>query len=402
MDCYTLTEAVNNQVGAVWVHEVVDITSSFTIDANLYFGTKDLEGADGIAFVIQNQLKDSDVGGDGGRLGFIELLEYFAVDVDTYYNHNLDGDIANDHVYVSSGIAGIGDSFDVGNVEDDKFHRFRVAWNAGSGSLDVYLDDMGAPKLTRTVESISDQFPSKPTSAFFGFTATTGGKNNVQKVCDIVLVSTPGVVPASTSAHEECGDYAVHGGTTVTFALPGVTIDGGDVSGLSVVGPTNIALNDGSFVADSTVFLATELVSHAAAMGAHPTEVPMDLAIGGQTFLPGIYRSPSTLSIAPAGGFITLDADGDSDATFLFIAGTTLGTAANTYVNLVGGAKAENVLWVLGTAATLGADSVLQGSIMAGSAITVGNNAVIHGCLLAQTAITFSGAGAIDLTPSTD
>ncbi|KAJ1472608.1 SRCR-like domain-containing protein, partial [Baffinella frigidus] len=68
-------------------------------------------------------------------------------------------------------------------------------------------------------------------------------------------------------------------------------------------------------------------------------------------------------------------------------------TAASTSFRLINGARADNVIWALGTAATLGANSVLEGSILAGSAITVGTNAQIHGCALAQTAVTFETAG---------
>jgi hypothetical protein len=68
---------------------------------------------------------------------------------------------------------------------------------------------------------------------------------------------------------------------------------------------------------------------------------------------------------------VTLDGDNQPNPEFLFIAGSTLVTAADTYFNLINGAKAENVLWALGSAATLGASSVVEGSILAGTAITL-------------------------------
>jgi hypothetical protein len=81
---------------------------------------------------------------------------------------------------------------------------------------------------------------------------------------------------------------------------------------------------------------------------------------------------------------------------FLFQAGSTLVTAADTYFILKNGAKAENVFWALGTAATLGANSILEGSILAGTAITFGTQAALHGCALAQSAVTFESEGYID------
>jgi hypothetical protein len=49
---------------------------------------------------------------------------------------------------------------------------------------------------------------------------------------------------------------------------------------------------------------------------------------------------------------------------------------------------AENVFWVLGTALTMGADSILLGNVLAGSAITIGTNGKIMGRAIAQTAVT--------------
>jgi hypothetical protein len=60
--------------------------------------------------------------------------------------------------------------------------------------------------------------------------------------------------------------------------------------------------------------------------------------------------------------------------------------------------KSENVVWALGTAATLGDRSVVQGSILAGTAIIFGAEPELHGYALAQSAVTFAGGGYIDLT----
>ena len=57
---------------------------------------------------------------------------------------------------------------------------------------------------------------------------------------------------------------------------------------------------------------------------------------------------------------VTLDGLNDEDATFLFIAGSTLVTAANSYFILINGAKAENVIWAVGSGATLGVHSILK------------------------------------------
>ncbi len=72
-------------------------------------------------------------------------------------------------------------------------------------------------------------------------------------------------------------------------------------------------------------------------------------------------------------------------------------TGADCTILLINGAQAKNVLWALGTAATLGANSVLEGSILAGTAITFGTKSVLHGCALAQSAVTFESEGSVDV-----
>jgi hypothetical protein len=202
------------------------------------------------------------------------------------------------------------------------------------------------------------------------------------------------VIYDGTFRNEVCQDFAVHARTTVAFSADGSTkIHDGDVGlhpGTSITGTPQF-VDDGEIVTDSTDFAATVVAAHAAAIAlGQPNEQTMAIEMGGVTFTPGIYRSGSAINFA-VGTTVTLDGDGE----YLFIAGTTLVTAANTNFILLNGASAANVLWALGTAATLGADSVLEGSILAGTAITFGANSEVHGCVLAQSAVTFASGGSV-------
>jgi hypothetical protein len=136
------------------------------------------------------------------------------------------------------------------------------------------------------------------------------------------------------------------------------------------------------------------LDAHAAAM--QELSTPTETEIGGLTFTPGTYRSGSAINLA-YGTVVTLDGLNNPNPDFLFIADSTLVTAADTSFILINGAKAENVYWALGTAATLGANSVLEGSILAGTAITFGTKSELHGCALAQSAVTFESEGSVEL-----
>jgi hypothetical protein len=180
------------------------------------------------------------------------------------------------------------------------------------------------------------------------------------------------------------------------------TIHDGDVSvspGSSITGSYTFHTANGErgqVVLDSSVFALSVLDAYAAAMIVRGDGILMDIEIGGKIFTPGTYRSGSAINFAH-GTVVTLDGNNEENPVFLFQAGSTLVTAADTYFNLIRGAKAENVLWALGTAATLGARSIVEGSILAGTAITFGTQSELRGCALAQSAVTFESAGTVDL-----
>src|SRR5438552_9382913 len=73
----------------------------------------------------------------------------------------------------------------------------------------------------------------------------------------------------------------------------------------------------------------------------------------------GLYTSTSSLEISS--GDLTLDAQGDANAVFIFQMASTLTTTAGRQVILSGGAQAANVFWQVGSSATLGTTSVFKG-----------------------------------------
>jgi hypothetical protein len=191
--------------------------------------------------------------------------------------------------------------------------------------------------------------------------------------------------------------FAVHARTTITFDGVRSTVHGGNVGvspGTAITGSPQ--LTGGNVVGDSADFAAHVLVAHSNAMASRVGEEPMAIEMGGLTFTPGTYRSGSAINFA-YGTTVTLDGENQANPVFRFIAGSTLVTAADTRFILKNGAKAENVLWALGSAATLGANSVVEGSILAGTAITFGAQSKLHGCALAISAVTFETAGSVEL-----
>ena len=105
---------------------------------------------------------------------------------------------------------------------------------------------------------------------------------------------------------------------------------------------------------------------------------------GGKTLAPGIYKSTSTLLIQS--GNLTLDAQGDANATWIFqIASdfTTVGGAGGNVI-LAGGAQAKNVYWQTGSSATIGDYTSFNGNVLALTSITMNSHAVAVGRMLAR------------------
>jgi hypothetical protein len=69
---------------------------------------------------------------------------------------------------------------------------------------------------------------------------------------------------------------------------------------------------------------------------------------------------------------------------YVFQIPSTLITASGSQVSLTGGATAANVFWQVGSSATLGSGSTVNGTIMAYASITLDTGAVLNGRALAE------------------
>jgi len=124
-------------------------------------------------------------------------------------------------------------------------------------------------------------------------------------------------------------------------------------------------------------------ILYAALMALTPTVTDHAPTYGNETLGPGVYTQAGASTTT---GILTLDADGDPDALFVFRCAGEFSTAVASEVVLINGATSNNVWFVSEGAASTGANSILRGSLLANQAATSsGANATIEGRLLAIT-----------------
>jgi hypothetical protein len=180
--------------------------------------------------------------------------------------------------------------------------------------------------------------------------------------------------------------YAVLAGTTVT-CTGGTTVKGdlGVSPGTAVTGfPPGTVVNGAIHAGDASAAAAqaalTTAYNDAASRSLNPVSVAGNL--GGTTLTPGLYKSTSSLAISS--GNLTLDAQGDPNAVFIFQMVSTLTTSSGLQVILSGGANPANIFWQVGSSAALGTSSVFEGNILALTSITLATGATLNGRALAR------------------
>jgi hypothetical protein len=115
-----------------------------------------------------------------------------------------------------------------------------------------------------------------------------------------------------------------------------------------------------------------------------PAPQTADVDQGGLTLAPGIYKASTSLLIQ--NGDLTLDAQGDANAVWIFQIGSALTTVGGAGGNIVlaGGAQAKNIYWQVGSSATIGDNTIFKGNVLALSDITMNSGAVAEGRMLAR------------------
>ncbi|MDP3901524.1 MAG: ice-binding family protein [bacterium] len=228
--------------------------------------------------------------------------------------------------------------------------------------------------------------PIAPSTAFAATTVDLGVAD------DFSVLAGSSIVDANISSILT-GHVGLSPGTSFG-ALTSAEVVEGIIYAVDATGPDGSAGNNPTLVGNAKAALDNAFI---AAGQLTTSAVTSDLGtFNGGVLTPGVYEdngAPASLGLT---GTLTLDAQGDADAVFIFKAESTLTTAADSEVVLINGAQACNVFWQIGSSATLGTNTTFKGTIMANIAITDTGGSTIEGRLLART-----GAVTLDNTTIT-
>jgi hypothetical protein len=256
---YTLTTASNNQTGAIWNKNRLDLRESWEAYFELYLGNND-NGADGIAFVLQDKGIDPPLL-SGGGLGYSGLFNSVAVEFDDFNNGTAWGDLADDHVAIHRNeVTNIAAGpVALPNIEDGAWHTALVAWESSTNTMTITFD--GVQRIVYSEDFVSTVFGGDPV-VHFGLTAATGAAVNLQKYRNLSMTVTctsdtdgDGIVNYldTDSDGDGCSDAFEAGATTdltPNYTFPGPYGGNGLANSLETgpeTGVVNYATSYGSY-----------------------------------------------------------------------------------------------------------------------------------------------------------
>jgi hypothetical protein len=181
--------------------------------------------------------------------------------------------------------------------------------------------------------------------------------------------------------------FVVLGGTKVTNVGPSVLngnlgiSPGTELEGFGLPAVINGSTHATDEVAAQAQLDLTTAYDTAAEQPVLPANDLSGEDLGGLKLSPGTYRYNAAALLT---GALTLDAEGDPNAEFVFQIGSQLTTQSASSVVLVNGASPCNVYWQVGSSAVLGTTTAFQGTLMALTSISLNSNATVVGRMLAR------------------
>src|SRR5271166_2464424 len=293
-------------------------------------------------------------------------------------------------------------------------------FSLGSVGAEVYLSSVtpGGITLARPSSPNLDQAvgyvvafaaPNVVTAIFLAgyndFTRISGCLATAQ-LCSVqgtgAFVQLTGGAPPPSPVTTHLGvsaNYAILAAAGITNAAPATSVTGGTIGSFpttTITGfnpPTATVNNAGAAAALAAALAAYTLYSGLTFTSLSGSSANLSVLGNGanaSTYNAGNYSAGTSMDIPTT---ITLDAQGNPNAIFVFKAGSTVTLESGASILLVNGAQAANVVWIVGSSFTSVATSTMVGNILANTSITLGGG-ILTGRALAGI-VTSSGAVSI-------
>ncbi|HAS81970.1 MAG TPA: hypothetical protein DCS43_04680, partial [Verrucomicrobia bacterium] len=238
------------------------------------------------------------------------------------------------------------------------------------------------------------------------------------RLATMAMLATVLLVPSAMAGHPELPLDLGSAGDFVILAKTGIsTVPSSDITGDMGVSPIDATaitgfslIMDGSgefstsaqvsgniYAADYAVPTPTKMTTAISDMETAFTQASLRTLpnttelmagnISGLTITPGLHKWSTDVLINSA---VTLDAQGNKDAIFIFQISGDLIVASGQSVLLAGRAQAKNIFWQIEgpVGAVVGTTAHVEGVILTIKGITIQTGASFNGKLLAQTAVT--------------
>ena len=188
-----LTPYANWTRGATWLQAKQLVEGGFDTSFRFQITSAD---ADGLAFVVQNA-GSAVIGGRGYAIGYgtyeaeTGIANSIAVEFDIWSNSTQD---PTNHISVQTRgqqpnswapEASLGMTTAIPNLLDGQIHTARIRYVPGH--LSVFIDDLGNPRLTVTV-NLAQLLNLDNGRAWVGFTGSTGGRSTIHEILSWTLL----------------------------------------------------------------------------------------------------------------------------------------------------------------------------------------------------------------------
>jgi len=240
---------------------------------------------------------------------------------------------------------------------------------------------------TATLTTGATDLAGIPLTANKVWTFTTAATTVIPPVVSLLSVAPLGA--AGGTGVTSCGNTLINGDVSTTSAstlIKGLT-DGlgnaytiagcpGVVNGKVYTAPP--APGDASSMTVATQAQTdAQTAFDATSTASMPGGITQAAELGALTLAPGVYTSGTSFGITTVD--LTLDAQGDPNAVWVFQSPSTLTVGSGVKVVLTNGAQPKNIFWHVGSAATINAGAQMKGTILAFSGVSMGTGATLDG-----------------------